>query len=408
MTVHSFRRPVAVLVLCVLTLSACNLPSSKTETPDSAGLIHTIAAQTVEAQLTQDAISSSSGDPDGEQQPGGEPGSELTATLAVLPTLTQTQAPPPTNTTVPSPTITPIPCDHITWGKDVTVPDGTEMVPGEVFTKTWRLRNTGTCTWTSGYSLVFESGDAMGAPPATQLTTGTVPPGSNIDVSIVLEAPISSGTYQGNFKLRSTEGNVFGLGDESKPFWVKISVEEISGVMLDFIATADDAAWGSGTGNIDFNGPGSIQLSYGLPADESNGYVTTQSNIVLEGGGSSGVILETHPKKDTDGYIVGRYPGYKVAAGDYIKARIGFLTENNNGACGAGDAIFQINYTIDDNLGSMTKLASWHEKCDGTLQNIQVDLTPLKGQTVRFYLIVTANGAPTDDKAIWSSLGVMH
>ena len=409
MSVQFIRRSIAILALFLLGLSACNLPSSKTETPDSAGLIHTIAAQTVEAQFTQEAVSGSSGESgESQQQPGEQENTELTATQDSSPSPTETQAPPATQTTVPSPTVTPIPCNHITWGKDVTIPDGTEMVPGEIFTKTWRLKNSGACTWTSGYSLVFDSGDAIGAPPATQLTTGTVPPGSEIDVTIVLEAPVSSGTYQGYYKLRSTDGYVFGLGDESKPFWVKISVEEVTGVMLDFIAIADEADWGSGTDGIDFDGPGTIQLSYGLPADLSNGYVTTQNNIVLEGGGATGIVLETHPKKDTDGYIVGQFPDYKVGAGDYIKGRIGFLAENNNGDCGVGDAIFQINYTIDDDLDTMTKLGSWHEKCDGDLMKIQIDLTSLKGKTVQFYLIVKANGAPTDDKAIWASLGVMR
>ena len=410
MAYQHIRRPAAVLAFLLLTLSACNLPSAKTPTPDSAGLIHTIAAQTVEAQLTQEAASGGQGgQTEGSQQePGSQPDSALTATQADTLLPTETQTPQPTSTTIPPPTITPIPCDHITWGKDVTIPDGTEMVPGEIFTKIWRLKNTGTCTWTSGYTLVFESGESMGAPPATQITTGTVPPGSEVDISIVLEAPVSSGTFQGYFKLRSTEGNVFGLGDESKPFWVKISVSEVTGVMFDFFVTADDAEWGSGADSIDFSGPGTVQLTYGVQIPDTNGYVITQNNIVLEGGGSSGVILETYPKKETDGYIVGRYPEYKVGAGDYLKGRIGFLAKNNNGACGSGKAIFQINYTIEDDLSTMTKLGSWNEKCDGVLRKIEIDLTPIKSKTVRFYLIVMANGDPTEDNAIWTSLGVMR
>jgi hypothetical protein len=391
-----------------MLLSACNLPSAKTPTPDSAGLIHTIAAQTVEAQMTLDSSGMQGGQSGDSQQPGDQQDPGGLATQTETPFPSQTQEPTPSDTPIPSVTITPIPCDHITWGKDVTVPDGTEMVPGEVFTKTWRLRNTGTCTWTSGYSLVFESGEAMGAPPATQLTTGTVPPGEQIDVSIVLEAPVSAGSYQGNFKLRNTEGKIFGLGDESKPFWVKISVSDVSGVMLDFIATADDAKWGSGVTPYEFDGPGDILLSYGLPSDISDGYVTTQNNIVLEGGSSSGVVLETRPKDQTDGYIIGRYPEYKVGAGDYIKARLGFLAEGPSGNCGGGDAIFQINYTLENDLDTMTKLGSWKEKCDGNLTKISLDLTPLKGKTVRFYLIVQANGSPSGDKAIWASLGVMR
>ncbi len=44
---------------------------------------------------------------------------------------------------------------------DVTVPDGTQVSPGTVLDKRWRVLNTGTCDWGPGYSLVLISGDAM-------------------------------------------------------------------------------------------------------------------------------------------------------------------------------------------------------------------------------------------------------
>ena len=67
---------------------------------------------------------------------------------------------PPTATPVP-PTNTPVPtaityCDWAAFITDVTVPDGTQFAPGEVFTKTWRLKNIGTCTWTPDYDIAFE------------------------------------------------------------------------------------------------------------------------------------------------------------------------------------------------------------------------------------------------------------
>jgi hypothetical protein len=408
MSLHISRRLTVALALLILILSACNLPSSDGPTQDTSGLIHTIAAQTVEAQMTLDAQSGGQGSQNGDSPGTGNQGdSSMTATLTDTPTATDTQTPQDIDNPAPTATNTPIPCDHITWGKDVTVPDGTDMVPGEIFTKTWRLENSGSCTWTSGYSLAFQDGESMGAPANVQLTTGTVNPGQEIDVSIVLEAPVDPGTYQSNFKLRSTDGTVFGLGNNSKPFWVKIDVPEVSGLMLDFIATADDADWGSGVEPIEYDGPGDIQLDYGSPVTTTNGYVTTQNNIVIEGGGTTGVILETHPKQETDGYIIGRYPKYKVGAGDYIKGRLGFLAEGD-GSCGGGKAVFQINYTIGDDLDTMTKLDSWKETCDGVLRKILVDLSSIQGKTVRFYLILWADGSPTDDKAIWSSLGVIR
>ena len=318
---------------------------------------------------------------------------------------TETPLPPPSDTPVPSPTTTPIPCDQISFVSDITIPDGTEMVPGQKFNKIWRLRNTGSCTWTSGYSVVFFSGAAMGAPAAIQLTTGTVAPGGEFDVSLELEAPVAAGTHRASFKLRNTNGIVFGLGDKSSPFFVEIQVEEGSGVMLDFIARADEATWGSGTGTISYTLPGEIVIPYGASVAGTDAYVSAQKNVKLEGGSISGAILETRP--DNNGYIIGRFPAYTVGTGDYIKAKLSFLAEGD-GSCGAGDVVFQISYTKGEDLTTITSLGSWGETCDGAFRKINIDLSALKGEKVHFYLIILSNGASTDDKAIWDSLGVMR
>ena len=97
-------------------------------------------------------------------------------------------------------------CDLVEFVSDVTVPDNSNADPGQNFAKVWRLRNAGSCTWTSGYDLVFHSGDQMGAPASLQLTSGTVAPGGTVDVSVDLTAPTSAGTYQGFFKLRNASG----------------------------------------------------------------------------------------------------------------------------------------------------------------------------------------------------------
>jgi hypothetical protein len=108
----------------------------------------------------------------------------------------------------------------------VTIADDSSVFTGAEFTKTWRLRNSGTCTWTSGYQLVFDHGDRMSAPDAVMVTSGSVPPGSTVDVSVTLKAPSDAGTYQGYFKLRNPSGVLFGIGaDDQTAFWVKIKAE---------------------------------------------------------------------------------------------------------------------------------------------------------------------------------------
>jgi hypothetical protein len=107
---------------------------------------------------------------------------------------------------------------------DVTIPDDTYVPAGDTFTKIWRLRNAGTCTWSPEYALVFDSGNIMGGPPSVPLSAN-VPPGSTVDLEVDLTAPAADGTHKGNWKLRNADGLLFGIGaNASKAFWVQIVV----------------------------------------------------------------------------------------------------------------------------------------------------------------------------------------
>ncbi len=200
-----------VLILATsIILSACNFPGMGTA-PD---LFATSAAQTVAARLTQPV----------------EPGSDET-TEPEPPVIATTEAPPteepptPTVTLTPTITQTTIPCDRASFVSDVTIPDGEELEPNESFTKTWRLKNNGSCTWTSSYTLIFDSGDSMSGPASKQLTSGSVAPGATMDLSVNLTAPSSPGTYKGYWKLRNGSGVNFGIGTGgTNPFWVEIEV----------------------------------------------------------------------------------------------------------------------------------------------------------------------------------------
>ncbi|HBX70986.1 MAG TPA: hypothetical protein DEH25_16830 [Chloroflexi bacterium] len=394
------RKLLIVFLLLLMVSLACNMPGREaTPTPDP-GALYTVAAQTLEAQMTQSAAN-----PQATQSvpsPTAQPG--MPTNTPQPPTQTQ---PPATNT--PKPTLTPsqVPCDYLEFVDDVTIEDGTEIDSGEPFEKIWRLKNAGSCTWNSDYDLVFDSGDKMNAPDSQQLTTGTVAPGQEFDVKVALTAPDDPGEYRGNFKLRNPGGTIFGLGNQSKPFWVEIVVPGRSGVMLDFLVDAKNADWGSGVEPVDFAGPGHNDVTYGGPDTDTNGFAMIKDGVKLESGKVSGKILETHPKWENNGYIVGKFPAYKVGAGDYIKGQIGFIAKAD-GSCGVGSVTFEIHYTKGDDLGTRTRLGKWTKACNGQMQSINVDLADLKGETVRFYLVVLANGAADQDWAVWSSLGVMR
>lgn len=145
----------------------------------------------------------------------------VTSTLPPLPVVTQT------------PSLTPTPADALPrpegctdsaiFISDVTIPDGTRVARGQTFTKTWRLRDMGTCPWDSSYQLVFIAGERMGAPDSIPLPVTA--PKEDADISVQLTAPSKDGVYTGIFELRDPDGKVISIGLD-KSIWVKVIVGE--------------------------------------------------------------------------------------------------------------------------------------------------------------------------------------
>ena len=194
---QQIMRAVAVTV-GVLFLAACNLPQpTPTHSP---------------ASPPPSAVAPSASPIASQPSP---------ATLPASPAAT-----PVPQTTPPTSTPNAKPCNMAAPGNpiDITIPDGTPLQPGAAFTKVWRLINAGTCTWTRDYALVWFSGPQMGAPVSVPLP-GEVPPGRAVDLTVDMVAPLTPGTYQSYWKLRSPEGVLFGIGPGAgAPFWVKIVV----------------------------------------------------------------------------------------------------------------------------------------------------------------------------------------
>lgn len=236
-------RIVTFTILVGLVLSACNLPSNTSET-ESANAVLTAAAQTVEASLTQAAVAN-------------PPTQAVLPTSTTAPLATSTLA-VPTNTLLPQATATSD-CDKAEFVTDVTVPDGTVFSPNEAFTKTWRLKNSGTCSWTPSYAVVFNSGDAMGG-PASQALTSNVNPGETLDLSVSLKAPATAGDYRGYWKLRNAAGVLFST------FYVDIKVSDSTGGK--FAVTSVDLSVSGSCGNfqiqadIKTNGPGTVTYKW--------------------------------------------------------------------------------------------------------------------------------------------------
>ena len=129
--------------------------------------------------------------------------------------------PEPVTPTPAAPTATPqapAACtDGMAWVTDLNYDDKNMtappvMRPGQAFTKSWRINNTGTCTWDSTYRLTYVQGNTPAAQMGGQPTPvqGTVAPGANYDMSVNLVAPIQPGVYQGFWQMVNGQGTPFG------------------------------------------------------------------------------------------------------------------------------------------------------------------------------------------------------
>lgn len=138
--------------------------------------------------------------------------------------LTSTTLTPATPTT----TVLPSACDRAEFIEHVTIPPGTVMLPGETFTKTWRLRNVGSCAWSTSYQVVFSNGEQMSAPSSAAFPQN-VAVGQTFDVSINMTAPLTVGQYRGFWMFKNASGALFGIGPEANEPWsVEINVVDMS------------------------------------------------------------------------------------------------------------------------------------------------------------------------------------
>lgn len=240
--------------LMVVLLAACNMPG-KAGLPT--GLDVTQAYQTVQAQLTQTLAA--------ERRLTPSPN-----TQEEIPTATREDS-APVDTAGPS--LTPTSqtrCDQAAAGYpkiDITIEDDTEMVPGENFTKTWRVTNVGTCAWSPEYEIVFFSGEQMGAATSQPLNTH-VGTNQSIDLSIDMEAPLTPGTYQGNWKIRNADGLLFGIGPSGEsPFWVRVKVVQVLTSTPTFTLTPSSTPTPTPTTAVQVEGPVTLVISDTLDLD---------------------------------------------------------------------------------------------------------------------------------------------
>ena len=287
-------------------------------------------------------------------------------------------------------------CNAAQFVADLTIPDDTYINPGASFTKTWRLKNVGTCAWSNKYALVFSSGERMGGLSPIFLPRW-ISPGQSVDVSVDLVAPVNGGTYRGYWKLQNGSGTPFGIGGAAaNAFWVEIRVlgPTQSAVAYDFVANMCSAKW------VYDGGP--IQC----PVNNSKkdlGYVVTVNNPTLENGAAANApALLTIPHNKFNGVIQGIFPVDDILKGDRFQSII---------SCQWGATSCAVTYQLDYIAGNAGMVTIWKfkEQYDGLYYQVDIDLSPIAGKKdVKLVLSIYAAGNASGDQPLWVAPSIMR
>jgi hypothetical protein len=302
----------------------------------------------------------------------------------------------------------------------VTIFDNSVLHQSEPFTKTWRIKNVGTCSWTTDYKLAFLSGEKMNGPDSVHLPIN-VAPDQTVDISVDLIAPNTPGKYQGFWHLQRPDGKAFLLNASvNDHIWVKINViapalstltptpavssatpsgltpiaqpTSALDVTYDFVENACAAKWVSTDGTLPCPGlDGDIQ-----------GFVVTSNQANLEDGTTAPLpTLLTFPSSSSNGTIQGTYPEIQILAGDHLQTTVS--CEQGATSC---SVLFSIRYL--DSSGTSHDLWTLGEFYDGEYFNLDLDLSKFAGQKVEFVLGVSSLGSSVGDRALWVAPRIVH
>jgi hypothetical protein len=307
-------------------------------------------------------------------------------------------------------------CNRASFVEDVTVPDGTLINAGEKFTKTWRFKNIGNCTWTKSYKFVFVGGDKMGAPTSVSLPAEVLP-NNTIDVSIDLVAPQTPGKYKGIWSFEDEKGQRFGLGASGKgEIWVQVEVGKTptstptstpepaqlnlptvnspfvltqnETLAFDFVSQACAAEWTNANG--------------AQPCPRSGGEADNISVITLpalEDGTTLNYPAVAIKPGGANGFVTGIYPEVQVQPGDHFRAIAS--CEADATTC---SVLFRVSY--QEASGNIVDLWAVGEFYDQKYTVVDLDLSALVGQKVKFILNVSSLNSDANVRVLWAAPGI--
>ena len=248
----------------LVILTACS-PGAVVQPTQDTHTIYTAAAQTIQAHTSTQVA---------------------TPATPVPATATQTAVEQPTWTSAPAVSDCE---DSAQYIRDDGL-DGTTYAPNTPFTKTWTVKNTGSCTWDSSY-LVFQlSGAFITQQPGYYMVPQgqTVAPGQTVNISIGMTSPVENGNYKSYWGLKNADGQVMPVqgGANGNSFYVDIQVNDGSTTAGKVTAASIDIELEQGSGKactpdatyfvhayITANGPTTASYEIGSTAGQiSAGY----------------------------------------------------------------------------------------------------------------------------------------
>ena len=262
---------------------------------------------------------------------------------------TNVSAPTLVPTTIPTESSTPVTkgCqDSAQYISDDGL-DGTAYAPNTPFTKTWTVKNTGTCTWNDSYMVSQISGTNMTQQPDYWIVPQgqTVAPGQTVNISVGMTSPIENGNYRSDWGLKNENGQFMPIQDSANgnSFYVRIRVNDGSAAAGKVTAAsiAIELEQGSGTvcttdatyfvhAYITVDGPTTVSYEFesiaeNLPA----GNFQNLNDIELSRSITGTVIFDQAATKTINLRFVGPYPfpdditvNLRVNGGEWHSAKL--------------------------------------------------------------------------------------
>lgn len=306
------RRLVTAFVLVSLLLASCSPEEATPDTMEVQNKINAAVAQTLSALSTQVAgvHETEAAKPTQTQMATATQGATATVGAPAVAGLTPL-AIKATNTAAPGNCT-----DYAVYIGDITIPDGTMVPPGTTFVKTWSIRNSGSCTWTPDYKMVWVGADPMDSEHSVQLTTQNVLPGQTAHVSVSLTAPTEIGRHVfSQWKMMNSKGQVFGArGNDGVERYLYSEV--FVGNTYSFINNMCSATWSSSAGVLPCPGT----------KNDPRGFVYLSSAPAIEGGvKENDPAIVMVPPEESGSYMVGQFPPIIIPEGSNLVFHFGCL-----------------------------------------------------------------------------------